>query len=122
VSCGSRSFDHAVYVEMRRRALVDQVEEAAELLGAMPWRHLRDHLPGGHVEGGVQVGRAVAEVALAAPLGHARQQGQDRRRPVERLDLRLLIDAEHDRRLGRVEVEPNDVAHLVDELRIGGEF
>jgi hypothetical protein len=54
--------------------------------------------------------------------GHARQQGQDRRRAVERLDLRLLVDAEHDRGLGRVEVEPDDVAQLVDELRIGREL
>ena len=40
----------------------------------------------------------------------------------ERLDLGLLIDAEHDRALGRVEIEPDDVADLVDELRVLGEL
>jgi hypothetical protein len=53
---------------------------------------------------------------------HAGQQRQHRRRAVERLDLRLLVDAEHDRRLGRVEVEADDVSDLVDELRIRGEL
>jgi hypothetical protein len=44
---------------------------------------------------------------VAAPLGHAWHQRQDRRRAVERLDLRLLIDTEHDRRIGRVEIQPD---------------
>lgn len=55
-------------------------------------------------------------VALAG--GYARHERQHRRRAVERLDLRLLSDAERDRRFGRVEIEPDDVADLVDELRI----
>ena len=114
--------EHDVHVEVRRHGGVDQVEEAAELLGAMPRRHLRDHLPGGDVEGGVEVGGAVADVVVCLPRRHPRHQRQHRRRAVERLDLRLLVDAEHDRRLGRIEVEPDDVAHLVDELRIRREL
>jgi hypothetical protein len=51
--------------------------------------------------------------------GHERQH---RRRAVERLDLRLLVDAHDDGGLGRVEVEPDDVAHLVDELGVGREL
>jgi hypothetical protein len=35
---------------------------------------------------------------------------------------RLLIDAEDDRGLGRVQIEPHDVAHLGDELRVLGEL
>ena len=88
----------------------------------MPRRHLGDHLPGGDVERGVEVGGAVADVVVGLPRGHARHQRQHRRRAVERLDLRLLIDAQHDRGLGRIEVQPDDVAHLVDELRIRGEL
>jgi hypothetical protein len=57
-------------------------------------------------------------VALGNP-GHERQ---DRRRAVERLDLRLLIEAQNDPGVGRVEVEPYDVAHLVDELRVRREL
>jgi len=38
------------------------------------------------------------------------------------LDLGLLIHAQHHGSLGRVQVEPDDVADLVDELRIFGEL
>jgi len=55
---------------------------------------------------------------VGLPGRHARHQWQHRCRAVERLDLGLLVDAEHDRSLGRIEIEPDDVAHLVDELRI----
>jgi len=114
--------EHDVHVEVGGHGGVDQVEEAAELLGTLPGRHFRDHLAGSDVERGVEVGGAVAEVVVRLPRRHPRQQRQHRRRTVERLDLRLLVDAEHRRRLGRVEVERDDVSDLVDELRIGGEL
>jgi len=56
---------------------------------------------------------------VALSCRYARHQRQHRRRTVERLDLRLLIDAQHHRSLGRIEVQADDVTHLVDELRIG---
>jgi hypothetical protein len=34
----------------------------------------------------------------------------------------VLIDAEHDRMLGRTQIEPDDVGQLFDEARIVGEF
>ncbi len=88
----------------------------------MPRRHLGEHLAGSDVQCGVQVGGAVADVVVAAPLGHAGHQRQDRRASVERLDLRLLVDAEHDRGLRRVEVEADDVPDLVYELWIRGKL
>jgi hypothetical protein len=36
--------------------------------------------------------------------------------PVQRLDLRLLIDAEHDRVLGRVQIQPDYIGDLGDTL------
>ena len=35
-------------------------------------------------------------------------------------DLGLFVHAQHHRRLGRVQVQPGDVADLVHELRVGG--
>ena len=78
-----------------------------------------DHVAGGDVERGVQVRGAVALVVMGAPLGRAGQHRQHRRGAVQRLDLGLLVDAEHHRRVGRVQVQPDDVADLVDELRVG---
>jgi hypothetical protein len=38
------------------------------------------------------------------------------------LDLGLLVDAEHDGAFGKIEIGPDDVADLLDELRILGEL
>ena len=88
----------------------------------MPAAQRADDLSGGHVEGGEEAGDAVAGVVVGAFLRHAGHHRQHRLGPVECLDLRLLVDAEHDGFVRRVEVETDDVAYLVDELRVGGEF
>jgi hypothetical protein len=49
----------------------------------------------------------------AAPL-----QRQPGLRSVERLDLALFIDAEHDSMRRRIDVELDDVAQLADEVRV----
>ena len=107
---------------MCRHGGLDQVQEAAELLGTMPRRHLRNHLARGDIERGVEVGGAVANVVMCLPCRHPGHQRQHWCGAVERLDLGLLIDAQHDRSLGRVEVPPDDVTHFVDEQRIQGEL
>ena len=60
----------------------------------------------------------MALVIVRAPLRHARQHRQDRLCTVERLDLALLVDAEHQRTIRRREIEAYDVADLVHEVRI----
>lgn len=59
---------------------------------------------------------------MRVPLGLARAQRQQRRRAIECLDLRLLVHAEDQRARGGLEVEPNDIAHFIDEERVGGEL
>ena len=41
---------------------------------------------------------------------------------VERLDLALLVDREHDGMRRRIDVEPDDVAQLGGELRVVGQL
>jgi hypothetical protein len=41
---------------------------------------------------------------------------------LERLDLAFLIDAQDDRMIWRVEVQPHDVPDLLDEQRVGREL
>ena len=81
-----------------------------------------DDPTGGDVQGGEQRGCAVALVVMAAPLDLPRPHRQQRLSAVERLDLRLFVDAQHQGAVGWVEVEPNDVAHLVDKQRVGRQF
>ena len=68
-----------------------------------------------HVECGEQRRRAMALVIVGAPLDLAGAHRQQRLGAVERLDLALLVDAQHQRALRRIEVEADDVAHLLDE-------
>ena len=59
-------------------------------------------------------------VRLAAWM--AGRKRQFRLSAVYGLDLRLLIDAEHHRRVLGVQVEADNVAHFVDELGVGREL
>ena len=79
-------------------------------------------LPAADLERGEQAGRAVALVVMGVALGLARAQRQHRLGAVEGLDLGLLVDAEHDRPVGRVEVEAHDIADLGLEGRVGAEL
>ena len=49
-------------------------------------------------------------------------KGQQRLGSLQRLGLALLVDAEHHRVVGWVEVESDDIVDLLDEERIGGEL
>jgi hypothetical protein len=64
----------------------------------------------------------MAGVVMAAALGAAGHQRQDRRGAVQRLDLGPLVHAQHHRGLGRVQVQPTQVTDLVDELRVSGQL
>ena len=71
------------------------------------------------IERGEQRNRAAAFVVVGAPIDLAVTQRQQRLCAVEGLDLIFLVNAEKQGALGRAEVEADDVAHLVDERRIG---
>src|SRR5437660_9542872 len=98
---------------------IDRVEELSELKRTMPPVELAEDLAGLEIEGRKQRGRAVAFVVVGPTLDLARAHWQQRLRPIERLNLRLLVHAEHDRMLGRIHVQAHHVTHLVDQQRIG---
>ena len=107
-----------VQVEVGRGLLVDQPQEADELGGAMAEHALADHRARLHVEGCEQRRRAMALVVVRHGRAPTALHRQPRLGAVERLDLALLVHREHQRVLGRVHVEPDDVADLLDELRV----
>ena len=45
-------------------------------------------------------------------------QGQARLGAVERLDLAILVDREHDGMLGRIDIKPDHVMQPVDEVGV----
>ena len=78
--------------------------------------------PGRDLQPGEQGRGAVADVVGSLFLGDPGADRQDRRGPVQGLDLRLVVDADHDCPRGRVQVEPHDVADLGLELGVGTEL
>ncbi len=92
---------HQMHVQPFGHCRLDLPEEGKELLGAVTPAALPDHRPGGDVERGEERCRAVADVVAGSPLGRPRRHWQDRLRPVQSLDLRLLVDAQDDRAVRR---------------------
>jgi hypothetical protein len=109
---------HEMHVELGGDLAVKGGQEPLELDRAVAAVQPADDLAGGQIEGGVEARGAGAPVVVGGALGRAGQHRQDRGGAIQRLDLGLLIDAQHDRALGRVQVEPDDVADLVEQQRV----
>src|SRR5665647_2465589 len=108
-----------VDLKVGRDLTLERCQEALELDRAMAGVRRADHLAGGGVERREQAAGAVALIVVGSAR---RRAGQQRLAAIERLDLALLVDAERDGALRRVEVQADDVAHLLDEQRILGEL
>ena len=79
-------------------------------------------LAGGYVQRGEQGGDAVTQIVMGAPFGQPGHHRQYRRGPVQGLDLGFFIDAEHQRLFRRVQIEPDYIADLVNEVRVGADI
>ena len=101
---------------------LDGVEKADELLMPMTLHVAADDLAVEHVECGEQRRRAVPLVVVRHGPGAALLHGQTRLGAVERLNLALLVDRQDDGVGRRIDIKPDDVAQLVDELGIVGEL
>src|ERR1700739_4646288 len=82
----------------------------------------RMHQSGGHLQGRKERARAMAFV-FVCKAGERSTVGQadPALRPLQRLDAGLLIEAEQQRVLRRVKVDPNDNSRFAAELRIGAD-
>lgn len=101
---------------------LEMFHEAQELLMLVVGAALRQHRAIDDVGCREQRGRAVPHIIVCHPLDITESERRDRLGPLQRLDLRFLIDAEHDRMIGRIEIETEDFLRLVDEQRIGRKF
>src|SRR5215475_614535 len=108
-----------MYVEIDRHVALDLIEKPAELRCAVAAHAFTHDGSGLDVESGKERGRSVPRVVVCPALSLSGAHWQQRLCAVERLHLALLIDAQHDGPFGWRQIEPNDVAHLLDEQRIG---
>ena len=119
VLVGAVVVDDQVHVQILGDGLLDLAQEAQEFLVPMPGLALGDHLASGHIQSREQGGGAVADVDMSHALYVAKPQGQQRLGAVQGLDMCLLVDAEHHRLIGRIQVQPDDAADLLDKEWIG---
>ncbi len=104
--------------EDRWRLRVDQPQEAEPLLVPMLGQAGADQLAGQDLKGREQGRRAVALVVVRHRAAPALRQREARLRPVEGLDLALLIRAQHQGVLGRIQVQPDHVGQLLHEAAV----
>src|SRR5579863_1178219 len=102
-------------LEFLRHVAVNGVEKLAELARAMAAMQLAQHTATGDIESGKQAGSAVALVIMAAALDLSRTHRQQGRGTVQRLNLALLVYAQHQRTIRRIQVETNNVANFIDK-------
>jgi hypothetical protein len=64
----------------------------------------------------------MALVIVRLPGWHAGSQRQNRLSPIQSLHLTLLVHAQHDGAVRRIQVQAHDIPNLLDELRVFREF
>jgi len=111
-----------VDIEARGHGGLDLVENAAELAVAVLPVAASDDGAGGDVQGREWPCGAVPRVVVGEALGVDGSHRQQGLCAIERLDLRCLVGAGHQRAFGRAHVEADDVGHLLDEERVRGEL
>src|SRR5947208_7228725 len=101
---------------------LDSIQEPDQLLMPMTLHAASDHLAVEHVERGEQRGGAVPLVIMGHRPAASRLDRQAWLGAVERLYLALFIDAEHHRVRRRVDIQPDDVTQLGDEIGVARQF
>ena len=100
--------------------LYSSLQEVKKVLPVPGLLALAEDFPGVHVERGEQIGGAVPHVVVRLLRRFAKFEGQRRLGSVQRLDLRLLVDAEHDGATRRVQVQADNVGDFLGERGIPG--
>ena len=102
----------------RRRLRLDGAEEADELLMPMALHVAANDRPIENVQRGKKRRRSITFVIMGHRPGAAFLQRQAGLRSVERLNLALLVHGQDDGVRGRIDIESDDIAQFVDELRV----
>jgi hypothetical protein len=101
-----------VEIEVLRRLPIDGPQEAQELVMAVALHALSDHRTGGDIQRGKQGGGPMPLVVVRHGASPALLHRQPRLGAIECLNQALLVDAQHQGFVRRVEVEADDILHL----------
>ncbi len=82
---------------------------------------VRDYFAGRDFQSGQQCLRAMADILVDPGTDFFCSQGQQRLSPIERLNTRFLIHAQHQSIFRRIEIQPDNVQQLGFKIRVGAE-
>src|SRR5438552_13312197 len=114
--------DDQMQIELGRGDAIDRLQEPEKLLMPMTGHTIPDHFAVEHAEGRKQGGRAVALVVVRPRPAAARLHRQARLSAVEGLDLTLLVHTQHQGLVRRIQIQPDDIRELLDEVLVAAEF
>src|SRR4030095_538179 len=114
--------ENKMHGHVARHSRLDRVQESPEFARAVSRMAFANYTTGAYVEGGKQSRRAVAHGGVGVALRLSRTQRQHGGAPIKGLNLGLLVDAEDQGAIGRLEIQTDDIAHLLDEQRVFRQF
>ncbi len=101
---------------------IDLLEETDEFLMPMPRHAVANHFAVEHAQGRKQRGRAVAFVVVCPGCAVALPQRKTWLGTIESLNLTFLVDTRNEGFLRRIEIQPNDVVELLDEVLVAADL
>jgi hypothetical protein len=112
--------EYQVEGEFGRDILINEIEEMAELLAAVPPLACADHRAGLRIQGGEQVGRAVPDIVVRVPLHLARAHRQHR--AVRSMACTCGFSSTHSTRARSGGLRCRPTMSLVGEQRVLGQL
>ena len=110
---------HDVHVKLLRNIFIDLLEKVQIFLMPVPRFALGDYLPVGDVERGEERRGAVTPIIVSYPLDVSEAHRQHGLGSVQGLDLALFIHALSPRRVGWVQIQPDNITHFFNKKWIG---
>lgn len=114
--------DDEMHVEVFGHVGIDMSQEGEELLMSVACLALGNDFTISDIECREQSGGAVTDIVVGDALDVAQSHGQHGLGPVESLNLAFLVDAQDHGVVRWIQVQADDVTHLLDEEGVIGEL
>ena len=113
---------HQMNIQRGGNTFLEMIQEGQQFLVTMPRFALPDDRAVGDIERREQRGRAMSKVIMGDTLDITEPHRQNRLTAFQCLDLAFFVNAQYQGIIGWIQVQTDNIAHLVDEEGIGREF
>src|SRR5574342_144387 len=109
---------HQVQLQPLGKLVIQSAQESQEFLMAMSRKALADDFAFQDFQSGEQGRRSVTDIIMREGAATPSLERQSRLSPVQRLNLALLIDTQHQAFFRRVEIKANHISQLLQKLNV----